>query len=76
MSDDAMLDYVRASAVLLELPLDEARARRVAGFLARTADMARQLEAAPLAVEDEPAEVYRPAPFPAVSAAATPLAAK
>ena len=69
MSGDAVLDYVHASAALLALPLDDARARRVADFLARSADMAKLLEAAPLGVEDEPAEVYRPAPFPAVSAA-------
>jgi hypothetical protein len=70
MNGDAMLDYVHASAALLALPLDPARARRVADFLARSADMARQLEAAPLNVEDEPAEIYRPAPFPAVSTTA------
>jgi 1-carboxybiuret hydrolase subunit AtzG-like protein len=64
MDELRILAYVKASAALLELPLDEARARRVAAHLARTARMARLLESVALAVEDEPAEVYRPAPFP------------
>lgn len=61
---DAVLRYVRASAALLALPLDDERARRVAGFLARSGDMAKLLEAVPLSEEDEPAEIYLPAPFP------------
>jgi hypothetical protein len=48
----------------MELPLDDARTHRVALHLARTAAMARQLEASPLQVHDEPADIYRPAPFP------------
>ncbi|EGI78301.1 DUF4089 domain-containing protein [Hylemonella gracilis] len=69
MSDDEMLTYVRASARLLDLPLDEARAARVAGHLQRTAAMAALLERLDLAVEDEPAEIYCPArPVPGASA--------
>ena len=64
MSDDGLLAYVQASAALQGLPLDEARARRVAQQLARTAALAQLLEAAPLAPHDEPAEIYCPAPFP------------
>ncbi|HEY0297133.1 MAG TPA: DUF4089 domain-containing protein [Bordetella sp.] len=64
MSADTVLHFVRASATLLGLPLDDAQAGRVAAHMARTAGMARLLEAAPLAEDDEPAEVYRPAPFP------------
>ena len=63
MSDDDILNYVRNSASLLGLPLDEARARRVAVHLARTAALAQLLDAAPMAPEDELAEIYRPAPF-------------
>jgi hypothetical protein len=59
----ALLDYVNATAALLGLPLDEARAMRVAENLARTAAMARVLEAVPLAEHDEPADLYCPAPW-------------
>ncbi len=65
MSDDAtILAYVKASAALLDLPLDDAWAQRVTVHLSRTAGMAKLLESVPLGVENEPAEVYRPAPFP------------
>lgn len=63
MSGDAILNYVTSSASLLGLPLDEARARRVAVHLERTAVLAQSLDAAPLAPDDELAEIYRPAPF-------------
>lgn len=63
MSGDAILNYVKSSASLLGLPLDEARARRVAVHLERTAVLAQSLDAAPLAPDDELAEIYRPAPF-------------
>ncbi|QBK03429.1 DUF4089 domain-containing protein [Hylemonella gracilis] len=74
MSDDEMLAhdmlaYVRASARLLDLPLDEARAARVAGHLQRTAVLAASLERLELMVEDEPAEIYCPArPVPGAAA--------
>ncbi|MGZ5195436.1 MAG: DUF4089 domain-containing protein [Ramlibacter sp.] len=64
MSDEDVLAYVRAAAAALDLPLDEAAAQRVASHLSRTATMARLLDAAGLAPDDEPAEVFRPAPFP------------
>jgi len=60
---DGLLPYVHASAALLGLPLDPARAQRVATHLERTAAMAQLLEAAPLAPDDEPAQVYCPAAF-------------
>ncbi|KRI01519.1 DUF4089 domain-containing protein [Curvibacter sp. PAE-UM] len=64
MNEEEVLAYVRATARALELPLDEARAQTVALHLGRTAALAQLLEAMPLGVEDEPAEIYRPAPFP------------
>ena len=64
MNDDDILRYVQAAAVTLELPLDADAARRVAGHLARSAVFARQLDAAGLDVDDEPAEIFCPAPFP------------
>jgi Protein of unknown function (DUF4089) len=62
--DDMILAYVKASAALLDLSLDDAWAQRVTVHLSRTAGMAKLLENVPLGVESEPAEVYRPAPFP------------
>jgi len=65
MTDDEVLGYVKAAAAALDLPLDDVAARRVAGHLAGTALLARQLDGAVLQVDDEPAEVFRPAPFAA-----------
>jgi len=64
VSEDEVLAYVKAAASLLALPLDEARAQAVAGHLGRTVAMAKLLEGAALAPEDELAEIYKPAPFP------------
>ena len=63
MTDAQVLNYVNAAATALALPLDEARAARVASHLARTAAMAGLLDGVPMGVEDEPAELYCPAPF-------------
>lgn len=67
MSDDEVLSYVRATAPMLGLPLDDAQARRVAVHLGRTAALALLLDEAALGEADEPAELYRPAPFPEVA---------
>jgi hypothetical protein len=64
MQDPEMLAYVTAAARLVGLPLDASRAPSVAMHLGRTAAMAQALESAALAPDDEPAEVYCPAPFP------------
>jgi hypothetical protein len=64
MGEGEVLAYVNATAALLDLPLDEARALAVALHLGRTAAMARMLDAVPLAPADEIAEIYCPAPFP------------
>lgn len=63
MTDDEALAYVHAAAAMLAVPMDGSRAARVALHLQRTAALARVIEAVPLAVGDEPAELYRPAPF-------------
>lgn len=63
-ADEDLLAYVQATAALLGLPLDPVRARAVAVHLGRTAAIARVLDAAPLGPGDEPAELFRPAPFP------------
>ena len=60
---EQLLDHVRASAALQGIPMDGERALRVAQHLARTAQLAQSLEEAPLAPHDEPAEIYKPAPF-------------
>lgn len=67
MTDAQVLDYVKAAAAALGLPLDKARAQAVASHLGRTAAMARLLDQAGLAPEHELAELFRPAPFPAVA---------
>ena len=69
MSEDEVLAYVQAAARMVDLPLDAERAQAVALHLGRTVALARLLENAPLAPEDEPAEVYCPAPFPREDAA-------
>jgi hypothetical protein len=59
----AVLAYVKATAALMDLPLDDARAERVAGHLVISAALAQSLDAYPLQPHDEPAELYCPAPF-------------
>lgn len=71
MESTDVLAFVRASAAMLGLPLDEDRALRVAQHLERTAGLARLLQAAALTVDDEPAEIYRPAPFEATLSGTT-----
>jgi hypothetical protein len=56
--------YVRGAAAFLDLPLDEGRVQRVAQHLMRTRVLAALLHAVPLGADAEPAEIYRPAPFP------------
>ena len=63
MNENDVLAYVKASATLQGLPLDEARAKAVAVHLARTAHLARLLDNAPMAPEDELAEIYLPLAF-------------
>jgi len=55
-----MLAYVRASAEIMGIPMDAARAQRVAAHLERTAAMAALLDRVPLTPEDELAEIFRP----------------
>ncbi|MGE0331903.1 MAG: DUF4089 domain-containing protein [Ramlibacter sp.] len=62
MNDEQILTYVKASAAAMGIPLDAARAQRVAGHLERTAALAALLERVPLAPEDELAEIFNPDP--------------
>jgi Protein of unknown function (DUF4089) len=64
MTDDEVLAYVKASAKLQGLPLDEGQARAVAVHLTRTAHLASLLENTPLGPEQELAEIYKPLAFP------------
>ena len=66
MTETEVLAYVKASATAQGLAMDDARALRVAAHLARSAHLAELLDAAPLAVDDELAEIYMPKPFPAL----------
>lgn len=64
MEEAEVLRYVQAAARAMALPLDEQRALAVAAHFGRTVAIARLLENVPLAPEHEPAEIFRPAPFP------------
>lgn len=64
MDTQQALDYVRAAAAALRIPLDDAAVARVAAHFVRTAAMAAQLEAAGLHEHDESDEIYCPKPFP------------
>lgn len=59
MTDEEAINYVKASAALQGLVLDEARARTVAAHLARTAQLAQMLDSVPMRPDDELAEIYR-----------------
>ena len=56
--------HALSSAALVAVPMDSARAERVAGYIALTARFAALLESAELAPHSEPAELFCPAPFP------------
>lgn len=64
MNEANALNYVKASAAALDLPLSAERMQRVAGHLQRTAQMAQLLQDMTMDPEDELAEIFRPAPFP------------
>ncbi len=70
MEEEDVLAYVRTTARMLDLPLDEVRVQAVAQHLGRTVALARLIEAVPLSPEEEVAEIYCPAPFPAQDPAA------
>ncbi|MDP2066064.1 MAG: DUF4089 domain-containing protein [Burkholderiaceae bacterium] len=59
MNDD-VLAYVQSTGALLGIPMDTARAQRVAAHLQRTAALAALLAQAPLTPEDELAEIFNP----------------
>jgi Protein of unknown function (DUF4089) len=64
MNTDQALAYVRVAADMQGLVLDDTHAAAVASHLALAGGMAALLHAADLGCEDEPAQVYCPAPFP------------
>lgn len=63
MNEADVLNYVKGTAALLGVPMDAARASRVATHLQRTAAMAALLDTANLSENDELAEIYCPAAF-------------
>ena len=67
MDAQQTLAYVKAAATAVALPLDDARAQRVAMHLGRTAELAAQLDAFELDVSEESAEIFCPAVFPDAS---------
>ena len=62
MTEHDTLVFVQTNARALGIPLDDARAARVAAHLQRTFAMAQMLEGANLNPADEPAEIYCPKP--------------
>jgi hypothetical protein len=70
MDESQALTYVKAAAMALALPLDDARAQSVAGHLVLSASLAKQLEAFPLEPGDELVAIYGPAPFPSTTGGA------
>jgi hypothetical protein len=69
MTDQQLLAYANASADALGIPMDAARALRVAGYLRLSGNFAGLLEAVAMGPELEPAEVFCPAPFPSADPA-------
>ncbi len=63
MDEAQALAYVQASAAALGVPMDDARAARVAVHLQRTAALAALLQEVELAPHDELAEIYCPLAF-------------
>jgi Protein of unknown function (DUF4089) len=63
MDNEATLRYVNSTAAMLGIPMDGARAERVAGHLQRTRAIADLLESAELSASDELAEIYCPRAF-------------
>ena len=63
MNIESTLNYVNSTADLLGIPMDAARADRVASHLQRTRAMAALLDAADLSVADELTEIYCPGAF-------------
>ena len=58
-----LLAFVKASASLMGLQLDDARTQRVAEHLGRTAQLAKALDGLDLSHKDEMDGAYYPAPF-------------
>ena len=63
MNEADVLNYVKSTAALLGVPMDAARASRVASHLQRTVAIAALMDAANLSEDDELAEIYCPAAF-------------
>ena len=63
MNEADVMNYVKSTAVLLGIPMDAARASRVASHLQRTVAIAALLDTANLSEDDELAEIYCPAAF-------------
>ena len=68
MTEADLVAYVRSSAQLMGLAIDEAQVERVALHLGRTRGLVAALNSVPLAASDELVEIFCPAPFPAEDA--------
>lgn len=65
MTEQEILDYIKSTAKVIDLPLEDAQARRVATHLGRTLSIVAPLQALTLPADIEIAEIFRCAPFPA-----------
>ena len=65
MNEQETLSYVKSMALAIALPLDDAHAKGVVMHLGRTFDMVADLMAVHLSPEQELAEIFCPAPYPA-----------
>jgi hypothetical protein len=72
-TDADTADYVRITARLQALPLDEPQVQRVALHLGRTRAMAQLLTRFALTPHEEITEIFCPAPFPSSDDAAVAL---
>ena len=63
MNHESTLNYVTSAAVLLGIPMDAARAERVASHFKRTQAIAALLGSAELSITEELTEIYCPIAF-------------
>jgi hypothetical protein len=64
MTDNDLLAYVKAGAALQGIPLTHQRAMAVAAHLRVAQGIAQTFQSDELFPDDEPAQLYCPAPFP------------
>ncbi len=64
MNDNDLLAYIKAGAAIQGVPLTHQRAVAVSAYFKVAQGIARTVQSGELLPEDEPAQLYCPAPFP------------